>query len=87
MEGVLDVQRDHVGMINRTMQLLRADGQLIFSTNYTRFKLEGEALTTFAIQDISASTVPLDFERNPKIHRCYVIRHKAPTGTDSLVGV
>ena len=83
MEGVLDVQRDHVAMINRTMQLLRADGQLIFSTNYTRFKLDGEALSAFAIQDISASTVPLDFERNPKIHRCYVMRHKAPTGTDS----
>ena len=87
MEGVLDVQRDHVGMINRTLQLLRPEGQLIFSTNYTRFKLDAAALSGLAIQDISASTVPVDFERNPKIHRCYVIRHAAPTTPQPDPGV
>ena len=87
MEGVLDVQRDHVGMIDRTMQLLRAEGQLIFSTNYTRFKLDAASLSAFAIQDISASTLPLDFERNPRIHRCYVIRHAVPAGPASQPGV
>ena len=75
MEGVLDVQRDHIGMIDRCMQLLRQDGQLIFSTNYTRFKLDMTALAAYAIEDISSATLPADFERNPKIHRCYVIRH------------
>src|SRR6202789_1541384 len=44
MEGVLDVQRDHVGMIRRSMKLLRPAGRLVFSTNYTRFKLDTEAL-------------------------------------------
>jgi 23S rRNA (guanine2445-N2)-methyltransferase / 23S rRNA (guanine2069-N7)-methyltransferase len=75
MEGVLDVQRDHPGMIRRTMQLLRAPGTLIFSTNYTRFKLDADLSRDFQVEDISAATIPVDFERNPKIHRCYVIRH------------
>jgi len=74
MEGVLDVQRDHAGMIRRTMQLLRPPGRLIFSTNYTRFKLDPDLSPDFQIEDIGAATIPFDFERNPKIHRCYVIR-------------
>ncbi len=87
MEGVLDVQRDHVGMINRTLQLLRPGGQLIFSTNYTRFKLDTSALSGCAIEDISAATLPLDFERNPKIHRCYVIRQADTRLPESSPGV
>ena len=55
MEGVLDVQRDHVGMIRRSMKLLRPAGRLVFSTNYTRFKLDAEALADLAVEDISAA--------------------------------
>ena len=77
MEGVLDVQRDHVGMIRRSMKLLRPAGRLVFSTNYTRFKLDTEALADLSIEDISARTIPKDFERNARIHRCFVIRFKA----------
>jgi len=74
MDGVLDVQRDHVGMIRRSLTLLRAAGRLVFSTNYTRFKLDSEALADLAIEDISAATIPKDFERHARIHRCFVIR-------------
>jgi 23S rRNA (guanine2445-N2)-methyltransferase / 23S rRNA (guanine2069-N7)-methyltransferase len=76
MEGVLDVQRDHVGMIRRSLKLLRPAGRLVFSTNYTRFKLDGEALPDLAIEDISAATVPKDFERHARIHKCFVVRFK-----------
>jgi 23S rRNA (guanine2445-N2)-methyltransferase / 23S rRNA (guanine2069-N7)-methyltransferase len=76
MEGVLDVQRDHVGMIRRTLKLLRPAGRLVFSTNYTRFKLDADALVDFSIQDISAATVPKDFERHARIHKCFVVRFK-----------
>jgi len=76
MEGVLDVQRDHVGMIRRSLRLLRPAGRLVFSTNYTRFKLDAEALADLGIEDISAQTIPKDFERNARIHRCFVIRFK-----------
>jgi 23S rRNA (guanine2445-N2)-methyltransferase / 23S rRNA (guanine2069-N7)-methyltransferase len=74
MEGVLDVQRDHVGMIRRSLKLLRPGGRLVFSTNYTRFKLDSEALADLAIEDITAKTIPKDFERHAGIHRCFVVR-------------
>jgi 23S rRNA (guanine2445-N2)-methyltransferase / 23S rRNA (guanine2069-N7)-methyltransferase len=76
MEGVLDVQRDHVGMIRRSLKLLRPGGRLVFSTNYTRFKLDAGALEDLAISDISAETIPKDFERHARIHHCYVVRFK-----------
>jgi 23S rRNA (guanine2445-N2)-methyltransferase / 23S rRNA (guanine2069-N7)-methyltransferase len=77
MEGVLDVQRDHVGMIRRSMTLLRPAGRLVFSTNYTRFKLDADALADLHVEDITARTIPKDFERNPHIHRCFVVRSRS----------
>jgi 23S rRNA (guanine2445-N2)-methyltransferase / 23S rRNA (guanine2069-N7)-methyltransferase len=76
MEGVLDVQRDHVGMIRRSLKLLRPSGRLVFSTNYTRFKLDAPALTDLSVDDISAQTIPKDFERHARIHRCFSIAFK-----------
>ena len=77
MEGVLDVQRDHVGMIRRSLKLLRSNGRLVFSTNYTRFKLDQAALADLAVEDITAPTIPKDFERHTRIHRCFSIRSSA----------
>ncbi len=76
MEGVLDVQRDHVGMIRRSLKLLRPSGRLVFSTNYTRFKLDEPALADLDIEDITAQTIPKDFERHARIHRCFTVRFK-----------
>jgi 23S rRNA (guanine2445-N2)-methyltransferase / 23S rRNA (guanine2069-N7)-methyltransferase len=74
MDGVLDVQRDHVGMIRRSMKLLRPAGRLVFSTNYSRFKLDSEALGDFTLEDISAESIPKDFERHTRIHHCFIVR-------------
>jgi 23S rRNA (guanine2445-N2)-methyltransferase / 23S rRNA (guanine2069-N7)-methyltransferase len=76
MDGVLDVQRDHVGMIRRSLKLLRPSGRLVFSTNYTRFKLDAQALADVEVDDISAQTIPKDFERHARIHRCFSIKFK-----------
>jgi 23S rRNA (guanine2445-N2)-methyltransferase / 23S rRNA (guanine2069-N7)-methyltransferase len=76
MDGVLDVQRDHVGMIRRSLKLLRPSGRLVFSTNYTRFKLDNEALSDLRVEDISARTIPKDFERHTRIHRCFIVEFK-----------
>ena len=73
MEGVLDVQRDHVGMIRRCMRLLRPAGRLVFSTNASRFRLDSTALADLGVDDVSERTIPKDFERNPHIHRCFVV--------------
>jgi 23S rRNA (guanine2445-N2)-methyltransferase / 23S rRNA (guanine2069-N7)-methyltransferase len=74
MEGVLDVERDHGALIDACAKLLAPGGLLVFSTNAQRFKLEEALATRYDIRDISAATLPRDFERNPRIHRCFEIR-------------
>jgi 23S rRNA (guanine2445-N2)-methyltransferase / 23S rRNA (guanine2069-N7)-methyltransferase len=85
MEGVLDVQRDHVGMIRRSLKLLRPSGRLVFSTNYTRFKLDAEALADLRVEDISTGTIPKDFERHARIHRCFSVTKTGPAPNSTPV--
>jgi len=77
MTEVLDVQRDHPDMIARAMALLAPGGTLIFSNNFRRFKMADGVTERYHVEDISPRTIPPDFERNPKIHRCWLIRAKA----------
>jgi 23S rRNA (guanine2445-N2)-methyltransferase / 23S rRNA (guanine2069-N7)-methyltransferase len=75
MQGVLDVQRDHAQLIGQCMALLAADGLLVFSTNAQRFRLDAELAQRWQVRDVSTATLPFDFERNARIHRCYELRH------------
>lgn len=75
MEDVLDIQADHVTMIHHAMRALAEDGTLIFSNNLRSFKLDYDALKDYTIQDISAQTIDQDFQRNAKIHQCWLIKH------------
>jgi len=72
MQGVLDLQRDHVALIRDCAEILAPAGELLFSTNLRSFRLDAAALAGFKIADISAQTVPSDF-RNRKIHKCWRI--------------
>lgn len=74
MEEIFDIQRDHVPLIRHAAALLAPAGILYFSTNFRRFKLDQEALAGCKIEDITASTIPEDFSRNPKIHYCWRIQ-------------
>jgi 23S rRNA G2069 N7-methylase RlmK/C1962 C5-methylase RlmI/23S rRNA G2445 N2-methylase RlmL len=76
MEGVLDIERDHGALIDACGKLLAADGLLVFSTNAQKFKLDDALLARYNVRDISGATLPRDFERNPRIHRCFEIRAK-----------
>jgi 23S rRNA (guanine2445-N2)-methyltransferase / 23S rRNA (guanine2069-N7)-methyltransferase len=69
-----DVQRDHARLLNLCGDRLLAGGLILFSNNFRRFKLDEAALGRFAIRDISAATIPFDFERNPRIHRAWELR-------------
>ena len=80
MTGTLDVQRDQVGLLTMAGRLLSEDGVLVFSTNYTRFQLEAAALPGLVVEDISRATIPKDFERSPRIHRCFLLRRAPATG-------
>lgn len=75
MANTWEVQRDHVNLIRQAMGLLSSGGVLIFSTNFRKFKLDRKALDDLLIEDISASSLPKDFSRNPRIHYCWTLRH------------
>lgn len=81
MEEDFDVQRDHVRLLMQAAALLSSDGAIVFSNNYTRFKLDAAALDKlFVIEDVTRRTLPRDFLRNPRIHSCFVLRLRAPAG-------
>lgn len=75
MENTLDIQRDHVQLINASMKLLSKDGLLIFSNNQQKFKLEGESLSQYAVEDKTPWSIDKDFQRSKKIHQCWFIKH------------
>jgi 23S rRNA (guanine2445-N2)-methyltransferase / 23S rRNA (guanine2069-N7)-methyltransferase len=72
-EHVFDLQRDYIELVNLAAERLEADGILIFANNFRRFKMNHHAFPSLNIADISASTIPKDFARNPRIHRCWKI--------------
>lgn len=72
MKGILDVQDDHVFLIQHTMKHLKEGGVLYFSNNLRSFKIDEEQLKDYKIKDVSAASIPNDF-RNKKIHQCFKI--------------
>ena len=70
-----DVQTDHKRLIELTMKRLDQQGVVYFSNNNRRFVLDDDLSSEFYIEDITARTIPPDFERSPKIHQCWAIRH------------
>jgi 23S rRNA (cytosine1962-C5)-methyltransferase len=73
MNGTLDIQRDHIWLINRAIDRLSSKGMLFFSTNFRKFKMDTSEIKRADIQNISAKTVPNDF-RNQKIHHSFLIQ-------------
>lgn len=73
-DNVLDVQRDHVMLIDLCMQSLKPGGLLIFSNNMRRFKLDEGLAERYQIEDFSARSLDRDFERNQRIHQTWLIR-------------
>jgi 23S rRNA (guanine2445-N2)-methyltransferase / 23S rRNA (guanine2069-N7)-methyltransferase len=74
MRGVLDIQRDHPDLIDCCMRLLAPAGLLVFSTNAQHFRMQDDLQRRWDVRDISPQTLPFDFARHPRIHRCYEIR-------------
>jgi 23S rRNA (guanine2069-N7)-methyltransferase len=62
MQDFLDVQRDHVELINQCLRGMKPGGSLFFSTNYTKFVLETDKLNSGSVEDIAKQTTPFDFE-------------------------
>jgi len=67
-----DMQAGPVRLLQLAVARLARDGVLYFSNNFRRFKLDEAAVSAFAhVEDISPQTIPPDFERDPRIHRCW----------------
>lgn len=73
-----EVQRDHVELLIDVSRVLTREGVAYFSTNRRDFTLDTEALAKakVVVEDISASTIPEDFARTPRIHKAYSLRRE-----------
>jgi 23S rRNA (cytosine1962-C5)-methyltransferase len=72
MEDFLDIQKDHVELINDCMKILSEGGILFFSTNFTKFQIESEKLNAPDVKDITKQTTPFDFAGKLK-RQCFKI--------------
>lgn len=70
---VLDVQRDQLFLIDSVMNHLTPEGVCLFTVNSRKFKLDDALQSRYQVTDLTAQTIPKDFERNQKIHRCFKI--------------
>ena len=69
-----DIQKHHVDCIRHCLNRLSADGLLIFSTNFKRFRLDQQLHSMADIEERSNWSIGPDFARNQRIHRCWFIR-------------
>jgi 23S rRNA (guanine2445-N2)-methyltransferase / 23S rRNA (guanine2069-N7)-methyltransferase len=69
-----EVQRDHPLLIAAAARLLAPGGRLLFSNNFRQFRLDRAALPGLAIEEITPRTIPPDFQRNPRIHNCWMVQ-------------
>ena len=76
MEGVFDVQRDHVELLDLAVARLAPGGVVYFSNNFRKFQLDANLAERYAVEDITPQTVDQDFARNGKIHRAWKIQAK-----------
>jgi 23S rRNA (cytosine1962-C5)-methyltransferase len=72
MKSVLDIQLDHVELINDVLRAMKPGGILYFSTNFSKFVLSTEQIHSKQIKDITKATTPFDFEGRLK-RWCYKI--------------
>lgn len=75
MSESFDVQRDHLDIVLRCMEILDPQGTLYFSNNLKSFELNEELSKRFRVTDITQETIDVDFQRNKKIHRCFKLEH------------
>ena len=61
MKDFLDIQRDHVEILNKIIVATKPGGIIYFSTNSRRFELQYNQIKAAGIKDITKATTPFDF--------------------------
>jgi 23S rRNA (guanine2445-N2)-methyltransferase / 23S rRNA (guanine2069-N7)-methyltransferase len=84
MEGIFDVQRDHVQLLDLAMTRLAPGGVLYFSNNFRKFILDEGLAARYGVEEISAKTLDPDYARNSKIHRAWRLTALTASSTVEL---
>ena len=72
-----DVQGERVRLLRAAVARLSNEGVLYFSNNFRRFRLDDVAVAQFArCVEITPETIPLDFARDARIHRCWRLQRR-----------
>jgi 23S rRNA (guanine2445-N2)-methyltransferase / 23S rRNA (guanine2069-N7)-methyltransferase len=79
-EGEFDVPRDHARLLRQAAALLEPGGEIVFSSNFRRFKLDDSLRAEFTVEDLTRATIPRDFARDPKVHCCFLLRRPGSAG-------
>ncbi|MGX5820421.1 class I SAM-dependent methyltransferase [Chitinophaga lutea] len=74
MKDFLDIQRDHVTLVNKVLLAMKKDGVLYFSNNLRRFELDEPAIEASSIRNITAQTTPFDFQGKLQRHCFRIIK-------------
>jgi len=72
MEEDFDVQRDHVGLLERCARRLAPGGEILFATNLRTFVLDEESIG-LRVREITEEVTPPDFARRLRL-RAWVLR-------------
>ncbi|GAA5079937.1 bifunctional 23S rRNA (guanine(2069)-N(7))-methyltransferase RlmK/23S rRNA (guanine(2445)-N(2))-methyltransferase RlmL [Lysobacter panacisoli] len=73
-----DVQGQHVRLLRAAVARLADGGVLYFSNNFRRFRIDEDAIAQFAqCEEITPRTIPPDFERDARIHRCWRLTRRS----------
>ena len=75
-KDIFEIKRDHVTLINDALSILNPKGAVLFSTNFTKFKLKSELIHSKVIKDITTETIPPDFKNSDFIRYCFLIEKK-----------
>lgn len=74
MDEILDIQRDHVRLINQSLDLMAPGGRLYFSTNFSKFQMDTDKING-AVKDITKTTTGFDFEG--RVNRvCFLVEFR-----------
>lgn len=71
---IFDIQKDHIDLLRLCYRRLRPGGMLIFSNNFRKFEMEFKAPADGEMEEITEWSIPEDFRRGKRIHRCWMIK-------------
>jgi 23S rRNA (guanine2445-N2)-methyltransferase / 23S rRNA (guanine2069-N7)-methyltransferase len=70
-----EMREDGAVFMQDVVNLLLPGGKIYWVARHPRYKMHNNRPENVLLEDISKLTLPLDYARNPKVHRCWVINN------------